>query len=151
MTLTTVNTGWKADHCYASFREKTDQAPAYSRTSREHGLAPSHGSTVALEYPSQGHSEGGQHEAWLEIESSRPRWEYPKQRQAGGQGIPMEGGNKPPVPIKWNWHPCIRKSSINGNASRPTTNPHRMGHGFSLEFPTTRSMRMSRLARSRVA
>ena len=44
----------------------------------------------------------------------------------------MEGGIEPLDRIEWDWYPRPCKSSINENASRLTTNPHRMGHGFSL-------------------
>jgi len=65
-----------------SFHHKKSQALAIDKTSRERRLALSQGSTVALEYPSQGPLEGDQNEAKLEIKPSRPHWEYPRLRLA---------------------------------------------------------------------
>jgi hypothetical protein len=73
-------TGRKTDCHDTSFHEKTGRAPTSSKISREWGLTLSQGSIVTIEYPRQGHPEGGQHEAWIEIESLRPQWEYPRLR-----------------------------------------------------------------------
>ena len=144
-------TGKKVNCHDDSFHYKVSQAPVVVTTSRERRLAISQGSTVALEYPSQGYPEGGQHEARLEIRSSRLHWEYLRLRLVGRQGIPIEGGIEPLGPIEWNRYPHLHKSGINESALGLTSNPHQTGHGFSLGLPNISLQRTSMLAQSRVA
>jgi len=68
---------------------------ATAGTSREHRLAHRLGSTVALEYPSQGHLVGGRNEAWLEHPLG-----VSKAKARRSRGIPMEGGVEPLDSIK---------------------------------------------------
>jgi hypothetical protein len=64
-------TGKKTNRHGDSFRHKVSPAQANDKTSREHRLTHLLGSTVALEYPSQGCLEGSRSEVWLESQTSR--------------------------------------------------------------------------------
>ena len=84
------STGEKMNRHSTSFHRKVRLANAAVGTSRERRLTHRPGSTVALEYPSQGQPVRGQNEAYLE--------DLLGVSKAGARrlkGIPMEGGVEP--------------------------------------------------------
>ena len=81
--------GKKTNRHDVSFHHKISSAQTAGETSRESRLAHRQGLTVALEYPSQGHPEGGRNEAQLEGGNSRSYSEYARPRQVGREESPL--------------------------------------------------------------
>ena len=110
---------------HSSFRRKVRQTCAAIRTLREHRPAHRMGSTVALEY---------------QRPASRTHWGYPRQGQEGREESPRREASS-----RWT---LSNETSILDHASPALmrtplgcSQPHRMGHGFSLGLPDRTSPR----------
>ena len=127
--------GKEMTHHGPSFRCKMSSAHVAAGTSREHRLAHRPGSTVALEYLSQGHPVRGRNEACLQNSLG-----VSKARASRSRGIPTGEASS-----RWtlsNETSTLDYTSLALMRMPPgCSQPHRTGHAFSLGLPNKSSFR----------